>query len=199
MKVVLITSSAPTEGKTIISTNLAGSFAQINKRVLLVDCDLRKPRVHNVFNMNRHPGLVDYLFRNNTMEEIVRKTEMPNLDFIPCGTIPPNPAELLESDAMQKFIATVRDMYDFIILDTPPVIAVTDSEILSRHVDGSILVVSADTTEMELLRRAGEILKQGKHHFIGAVLNNFVYKSSYGSYYKYYYYYSRSTKSGDNA
>ncbi|MBK8663422.1 MAG: polysaccharide biosynthesis tyrosine autokinase [Ignavibacteriales bacterium] len=199
MKVLLITSSAPTEGKTIISTNLAGSFSQINKRVLLVDCDLRKPRVHNVFNMNRHPGLVDYLFHKNTMEEIVRKTDMPNLDFIPCGTIPPNPAELLESDAMQKFIATVRDMYDFIILETPPVIAVTDSEILSRHVDGSILVVSADTTEMELLRRAGEILKQGKHHFIGAVLNNFVYKSSYGSYYKYYYYYSRSTKSGDNA
>jgi tyrosine-protein kinase Etk/Wzc len=149
--------------------------------------------------MNRHPGLVDYLFHNNTMEEIVRKTDMPNLDFIPCGTIPPNPAELMESDAMKDFVAKVRDMYDFIILDTPPIIAVTDSEILSRHVDGSILVVSADTTEMELLRRAGEILKQGKHHFIGAVLNNFVYKSSYGSYYKYYYYYSRSTKSGDNA
>lgn len=199
MKVLLITSSAPTEGKTIIATNLAGSFSQINKRVLLVDCDLRKPRVHNVFNMNRHPGLVDYLFQNNTMEEIVRKTDMPNLDFIPCGTIPPNPAELMESDAMKDFISKVREMYDFIILDTPPIIAVTDSEILSRHVDGSILVVSADTTEMELLRRAGEILRQGKHHFIGAVLNNFVYKSSYGSYYKYYYYYSRSTKSGDNA
>lgn len=199
MKVILVTSSAPTEGKTIISTNLAGSFSQINKKVLLVDCDLRKPRVHNVFNMNRHPGLVDYLFSHNSLDEIIRTTEMPNLDFIPCGTIPPNPAELMESEAMLKFLNELRGRYDFIILDTPPVIAVTDSEILSRYVDGSILVVSADTTEMELLRRAGEIMRQGTHHFIGAVLNNFVYKSSYGSYYKYYYYYSRSTKTGENA
>jgi len=199
MKVILVTSSAPTEGKTIIATNLAGSFSQINKKVLLVDCDLRKPRVHNVFNMNRHPGLVDYLFSHNTLDEIIRTTEMPNLDFIPCGTIPPNPAELMESEAMLNFLNELRGRYDFIILDTPPVIAVTDSEILSRYVDGSILVVSADTTEMELLRRAGEIMRQGTHHFIGAVLNNFVYKSSYGSYYKYYYYYSRSTKTGENA
>lgn len=199
MKVILVTSSAPTEGKTIIATNLAGSFSQINKKVLLVDCDLRKPRVHNVFNMNRHPGLVDYLFSHNTLDEIIRTTEMPNLDFIPCGTIPPNPAELMESEAMLHFLNELKDRYDFIILDTPPVIAVTDSEILSRYVDGSILVVSADTTEMELLRRAGEIMRQGKHHFIGAVLNNFVYKSSYGSYYKYYYYYSRSTKTGENS
>jgi len=198
-KTILVTSSAPTEGKTIISTNLAGSFSQINKKVLLVDCDLRKPRVHNVFNMNRHPGLVDYLFSHNTLDEIIRTTEMPNLDFIPCGTIPPNPAELMESDAMINFLAELRDRYDIIILDTPPVIAVTDSEILSKHVDGSILVVSADTTEMELLRRASELMKQGTHHFIGAVLNNFVYKASYGSYYKYYYYYSRSTKTGENA
>ncbi len=198
-KTILVTSSAPTEGKTIISTNLAGSFSQINKKVLLVDCDLRKPRVHNVFNMNRHPGLVDYLFSHNTLDEIIRTTEMPNLDFIPCGTIPPNPAELMESEAMIKFLAELRERYDIIILDTPPVIAVTDSEILSKHVDGSILVVSADTTEMELLRRASEIMKQGTHHFIGAVLNNFVYKASYGSYYKYYYYYSRSTKTGENA
>lgn len=199
MKVILVTSSAPTEGKTIISTNLAGSFSQINKRVLLVDCDLRKPRVHNVFNMNRHPGLVDYLFSHNSLDEIIRTTEMPNLDFIPCGTIPPNPAELMESEAMINFLHEIRDRYDFIILDTPPVIAVTDSEILARYVDGSVLVVSADTTEMELLKRAGEIMRQGTHHFIGAVLNNFVYKSSYGSYYKYYYYYSRSTKTGENA
>lgn len=199
IKTILVTSSAPTEGKTIISTNLAGSFSQINKKVLLVDCDLRKPRVHNVFNMNRHPGLVDYLFSHNTLDEIIRTTEMPNLDFIPCGTIPPNPAELMESEAMIKFLAELRERYDIIILDTPPVIAVTDSEILSKHVDGSILVVSADTTEMELLRRASEIMKQGTHHFIGAVLNNFVYKASYGSYYKYYYYYSRSTKTGENA
>ncbi len=199
MKVILVTSSAPTEGKTIIATNLAGSFSQINKRVLLVDCDLRKPRVHNVFNMNRHPGLVDYLFSHNSLDEIIRTTEMPNLDFIPCGTIPPNPAELMESEAMINFLSEIRDRYDFIILDTPPVIAVTDSEILARYVDGSVLVVSADTTEMELLKRAGEIMRQGTHHFIGAVLNNFVYKSSYGSYYKYYYYYSRSTKTGENA
>jgi len=198
LKTLLITSSAPTEGKTIVAINLAGSFSQINKRVLLVDCDLRKPRVHNVFDMNRHPGLVDYLFDHNSLDEIIRSTQMPNLDFIPCGTIPPNPAELMESDAMLAFLDTVKSKYDFVILDSPPIIAVTDSEVLAKQVDGSLLVVSADTTELELLKRAGEIMNQGTHHFVGVVLNNFVYKASYGSYYKYYYYYSRSSKSGES-
>lgn len=194
MKVILVTSSAPSEGKTTICANLAGSFAQSNKRVLLIDCDLRKPRVHSFFRVNRYPGLVDHLFDQVAIEDIIRSTEIPNLSFISSGTIPPNPAELLESERFHEFLKQIQMDYDYVLLDSPPIVAVTDSEILSRIADGTILVVSANTTEYELMDRAVDILRQNDTNFIGTVLNNFVYKASYGSYYKYYYYYSRPAK-----
>ncbi len=188
---ILVTSSAPSEGKTMICTNLAASFAQSGKKVLVIDCDLRKPRVHSFFQVNRFPGLVDYLFGQNSLEEIVRDSEVNGLSFITCGTIPPNPAELLQSQKMKEFLTILRSKYDMILLDSPPVIAVTDSEILARIADVTMLVVSANTTEMELISKAVEIIDQNGVTFIGTVLNNFVYRSSYGSYYKYYYYYTR--------
>src|SRR5690606_5559127 len=115
-----------------------------------------------------------------------------NLEYITCGTIPPNPAEMLESEKMRQFLSYMREKYDIVILDSPPVIAVTDSEILSTMVDGTILIVSADTTEMELMERSVELMKNEKSSFIGTILNNFSYRSGYGSYYKYYYYYSEN-------
>lgn len=188
---ILITSSAPSEGKTMICTNLAASFAQSGKRVLIIDCDLRKPRIHSFFQVNRFPGLVDYLFEQNSLEEIVRESQVKGLSFITSGTIPPNPAELLQSQKMKDFLNLLRNKYDMVVLDSPPVIAVTDSEILARLADATMLVVSANTTEMELIRKAVEIINQKGVTLIGTVLNNFVYRSSYGSYYKYYYYYTR--------
>ena len=193
LKVILVTSSAPQEGKTTVSINLAGSFAQTNKRTLIVDCDLRKPRMHNVFKQARFPGVIDYLFGQATLNEIIRKSELNNLDFITAGTIPPNPAEMLESDQMGQFLNEMRERYDIVILDSPPIIAVTDSEILARKVDGTILVVSAEVTEIEMMEKSIDLLKNAHAPFIGTVLNNFSYKSGYGSYYKYYYYYSRPT------
>jgi tyrosine-protein kinase Etk/Wzc len=198
LKVILVTSSAPQEGKTTVSTNLAGSFAQTNKRTLIVDCDLRKPRMHNVFKQARFPGVIDYLFGQATLNEIIRKSELNNLDFITAGTIPPNPAEMLESDQMGQFINEMRERYDIVILDSPPIIAVTDSEILARKVDGTILVVSAEVTEIEMMEKSISLLKNANAPFIGTVLNNFSYKSGYGSYYKYYYYYSRPTNGAKN-
>ncbi len=194
IKTVLVTSSAPAEGKTIIAANLAGSFAQLDKKVLILDCDLRKPRIHAFMGANRYPGLVDYLLGQTSYDEVLRKSEMKNLDYITAGTIPPNPAELLESPVMLKFLEELKAKYDMVIVDSPPIIAVTDSEILARECDASMLVVSADTTEIELLERSAEIMKANSRKFIGTVLNNFVYRSSYGSYYKYYYYYSRQPK-----
>jgi polysaccharide biosynthesis transport protein len=191
LKTILITSSAPQEGKTTIAVNLAGSFAQANKKTIIIDCDLRKPRIHNVFNSERFPGLIDYLFGKSKLDEIIRKTDAQNLNYITSGTIPPNPAEMLESNAMKDFLNTIRESYDIVLLDSPPVIAVTDSEILSSMVDASILVVSAETTETELLEKSVELIKRDGPSFIGTVLNNFSYKSGYGSYYKYYYYYSQ--------
>jgi len=198
IKTILITSSAPQEGKTTVAINLGGSFAQSNRRTLVVDCDLRKPRIHTVFNSNRFPGLIDYLFDKTSLSEIIRETELPNLNYITSGTIPPNPAEMLESKAMKEFLKTIQDKYDVILLDSPPVIAVTDSEILASLVDASLLVVSAETTESDLLEKSVELIKRDGSSFIGTVLNNFSYKSGYGSYYKYYYYYSRPSEGKKN-
>ena len=191
LKTILITSSAPQEGKTTVTINLAGSLAQANRKTLIVDCDLRKPRIHTVFNSNRFQGLIDYMFGKASLDEIINETELPNLNYITSGTIPPNPAEMLESNAMKEFLKVIRERYDIILLDSPPVIAVTDSEILASLADASIIVVSSETTEAELLVKSVELMKRDGSTFIGTVLNNFSYKSGYGSYYKYYYYYSR--------
>ncbi|MEO8398326.1 MAG: polysaccharide biosynthesis tyrosine autokinase, partial [Ignavibacteriaceae bacterium] len=190
IKTILVTSSAPQEGKTIISVNLAGSFAQSNKKVLLLDCDLRKPRVHSVFNTKRFPGVIDYLFGHATLNEIINKTDLPNMHYITAGTIPPNPAEMLESKEMKNFLKEMKEVYDIIVLDSPPIVAVTDAEVLSRMVDAVILVVSSETTEVELMQKSVDLLRNESNSFIGTVLNNFTYKYGYGSYYKYYYYYS---------
>ena len=122
--------------------------------------------------------------------EIIKTTDIDNLSYIPTGTIPPNPAEMLDSNQMRTLLAKFRNEYDLVVIDSPPIIAVTDSEILSNMVDGTIIVVSADTTEIELMERAVELIKAENTHFLGTVLNNFSFKSGYGSYYKYYYYYS---------
>jgi tyrosine-protein kinase Etk/Wzc len=193
LKTILITSAAPQEGKTTISVNIAGTFAQSNKKTLLVDLDLRKPRLHNLFKLQRYPGLIDYLFGLVPLEEIIRPTGVNNLSFISSGTIPPNPSEMIESKAMQDLISKIRKMFDVVVFDSAPIIAVTDSEILASLVDATILVVSAEKTEFDLMEKAAELIKKGSTSFIGSVLNNFVYKSGYGSYYKYYYYYSHPT------
>ncbi|HWA06435.1 MAG TPA: polysaccharide biosynthesis tyrosine autokinase, partial [Ignavibacteria bacterium] len=123
IKTILITSSIPREGKTIISSNLAASFA-LSSRVLLLDCDFRKPRMHNIFNMKRYPGLCDYLFGTVPIEEAVRETSFPNLHIMTCGTIPTNPAELIASKHMQTFLNMMKPKYDYILIDSPPLATV---------------------------------------------------------------------------
>jgi capsular exopolysaccharide synthesis family protein len=193
LKTILVTSSAPSEGKTTVCVNLAGTFAQSNKRTLILDGDLRKPRVHTVFNANRFPGAIDYLFGQAELEEIIRPTELKNLSYITAGTIPPNPSEMLGSEQMKMFLTEIKRKFDVILIDSAPIIAVTDSEILSTMVDATLLVVSAEVTELDLMEKSVELIKQSSSSFIGTVLNNFAYKSGYGSYYKYYYYYSSPT------
>lgn len=193
IKTILITSAAQQEGKTTVAVNLAGSFAQANRKTLIIDCDLRKPRLHNIFNAERIPGLIDYLFKQAKFEDIVHDGGIENFYFIAAGTIPPNPSEMLESRQMREFLTEMKKAYDLVVLDSAPIIAVTDSEILCRLADATILVVSADTTESQLMEKSVELIKSGSSSFIGTVLNNFNYRTSYGSYYKYYYYYARPT------
>ncbi|WP_337871949.1 polysaccharide biosynthesis tyrosine autokinase [Ignavibacterium sp.] len=193
LKTILITSPAPQEGKSTISINLGGSFALANKKTLIVDADLRRPQLHKVFERDKIPGVVDYLVGNAKLEEIIHRTKVDNLFFITSGTIPPNPAEMLDSSEMINFLSKVREMFDYVFIDSPPIVAVTDAEILARKVDGTILVCSAQITEIEMLTRAAELLKNDNSNLIGAVLNNFNVKAGYGSYYKYYYYYSNKS------
>jgi tyrosine-protein kinase Etk/Wzc len=193
LKTILVTSPTAQEGKTITAINLAGSFALANFKTIILDADLRKPRIHSIFNQKRFPGFTDYFFGQATFDEVVRKSEVNNLDYVTAGTIPPNPSEILGSTQMEAFLEKLKTKYDYIIIDSPPIIAVTDSEILSSLVDGTLLVVSANNTEMELMEKAVQLLSHEHSSFIGVLLNNFTYRSGYGSYYKYYYYYSRPT------
>jgi tyrosine-protein kinase Etk/Wzc len=190
---ILVTSSAESEGKTFVSINLADSFAQSNKRTLIIDCDLRRPRIQTVFGVDKTPGLTDYLHHKVKLVDIVRRSKVNNLSFITSGTIPSNPAEILESKLMKNFLQEVKGVFDVILLDSPPMVAVIDAEILSKLVDGTILVISADKTENRLMTDAIDLIKRNNAPFFGTVLNNFKYKSGYGYYYKYYYNYSSSS------
>ena len=190
LKTILVTSPMSQEGKTTTAMNLAGCLAQANYKTLLVDTDLRKPRIHNVFKEKRYPGLTDYFFGMSDLKEIIRPSEVENMFYITAGTIPPNPSEILSSMKMVDFLAQVKDKFDYVILDSPPIIAVTDSEIIAELVDATILVVSANKTEKEMMERSARTLIGERSTFIGVVLNNFAYRNGYSSYYKHYYYYS---------
>ncbi len=195
-KIILVTSPAEGEGKSFVSSNLAGSFAQSNKKTLLIDCDLRRPTVHLTMGVDKKPGLSDYLFRKVKLEDIIRKTQYSNFNFIPSGTIPSNPAEIFESKVFNNFMREIQDFFEVVILDSPPIIAVVDSEILAKQVNGTILVIGADKTVGRLMKDAVDLLKRNKVPFLGTVLNNFRQKKGYNYYYKYNYSYNRN--SGQN-
>ncbi|MBK8944294.1 MAG: polysaccharide biosynthesis tyrosine autokinase [Ignavibacteriae bacterium] len=193
-KSILITSSAPQEGKTTVATNLAASFAQSNKKTIILDCDLRIPRVNEVFGGLKSPGFTNYLFKQASYDDILRKTDFENLFYIAAGTIPTNPSEILGSDQMKEFIEFLKSKFDIVVIDSPPVMTITDAEILSHIVDMSILVVFAEKTEVDwLIEATNQLTSHGQKSFIGTVLNNFDYNSGYRSYNKYNHskYYSR--------
>jgi tyrosine-protein kinase Etk/Wzc len=188
LKTILVTSSAPGEGKTVISVNLAGALAQDNKKTLLIDADLRKPRIHNIFNLQKSPGLNDFFLKKATLNEIIRPSKLENLNIITTGTLCPNPSELLGSKRMIDFLSEMREKYDVIILDSATIITVTDTEILSSLVDASMLVVSPDATQLNLVEKAVRFIENDHSLFLGTVLNKFSYKAGYDSYYKYFSY-----------
>ena len=191
-KIILVTSPAENEGKTFVSLNLAGNFANAGKKTLLIDCDLRRPRVHSIMGVDKKPGISDFLKNSAKFEDIIRPTRTINLSFITAGRIQSNTAEMLESKIMLHFLKYIRDFFDVIVIDSAPIVAVIDTEILAKYVDGTILVVSADKTENQLMMDAVDLIKKGNIPFLGTVLNNFRYKSGYGYYFKYYYNYNSS-------
>jgi len=187
-KVVLITSADAREGKTLVAANLAVAMAQGGNRVLVLDCDMRRPRVHKLFNLAREPGMSNVLAGADPWDKMVKPTPVANLWVIPAGPIPPNPAELLTSNVMPLIIQELHQHYDRIIIDSPPIIAVTDSVALSRMADGVILVVKVGLTPREVIESALRQLKDIDAKVLGMVLNDVpVDRDSY--YYSHYYYY----------
>ena len=189
-KTILVTSPAAQEGKTIVSTNLAASFARADNKVLLLDCDLIKPKVHTVMKGKRSPGITDYLLNQVTFEDVLTKTKINNLYYIAAGSTINNTDATLDSREMKDFLQKVRSLFDIIVIDSAPIVPVIDSQILARSVDGTLLVVSSDKTEANLMRDAYELITKDNMPFLGAVLNNFKHKNGYKYYYKYYYNYS---------
>lgn len=172
VRTLLVTSSGPGEGKSTTAANLAVVFAQQGKKVLLVDTDMRKPTVHYTFNMTNTYGLTSVLTKKVELNEAVQEGDSTAPSVLSSGPIPPNPAELLSSKAMSEFLATALDEYDLVIFDTPPVLVVTDAQILANKCDGTILVVSSETTEKEAAVKAKELLVSAQAKILGVVLNN---------------------------
>jgi capsular exopolysaccharide synthesis family protein len=184
IQTMIVTSSGPGEGKSTTTANLAVVFAQQGKRVLMIDADLRKPTVHYTFRTENHVGLSNVLTRQATLEDAVKTTPQDNLWLLTSGPIPPNPSELLGSKGMQNLLEQAKDEYDVIVFDTPPVLAVTDAQILSNLADGVVLVVSSGKTETDAAKKARELLDSAKAKILGVVLNN---KKQEESHYYYYY------------
>jgi capsular exopolysaccharide synthesis family protein len=189
-KVIQMTSAGAGEGKTVSSLNLATAFAEAGSSVLLIDVDLRRPACHRTLGIDKERGLSSFLAGRVELDAVIHTLEQPRISFIPAGPTPPNPAELVGSQRMHDALGVLRERYDFIILDSPPVLPVTDAVLLAREADGVVLVVKGHDTPRELLRRARDQLAQANGRLLGAVVNNvdlgwgdlFFYNRYYGYY-----------------
>lgn len=183
LKTIMVTSSNPSEGKSTTIANLAVVLAQQGNSVLLIDADMRKPSVHYTFRCPNTKGLTTVLTKQASLEEAVFASDVENLHILTSGPIPPNPSELLSSKAMELMLTSAKVTYDFVLLDTPPVLAVTDAQVLGNICEGVVLVVSSGKTEVEQAVRAKDLLEKSKAKILGVVLNEKEVKQS-----QYYYY-----------
>ncbi len=186
---ILFSSSSPREGKTITSVNLAVAMAQSGSRVIILDCDLRRPKMHKLLDVSRDIGMTNILVGGLELKEAIVSTKVPNLSVIPSGPVPPNPSEILGSNRMAEVIKNLRKDYDRIIIDSPPISAVTDAAVLTNTVDGLILVIRANDKSRDVIISSMEKLKTVNANVLGAVLNDVDTSRNSYYYYQYYYYY----------
>lgn len=196
--VFVVTSAMPNDGKTINCINLAISFAQMGKRTLIIDADMRNPTVHQIFYLPLQDGISEILAGMVSTVNI-KPTEFENLSVLTAGKIPPNPAELLSSEKMDVLLKFVKGRYDYIFIDTPPVEVVTDASVLSKKVTGFVLVVRSGSTELPVVKHAVSTLEQVESNIVGFMLNdinpkNQWYYKRYHNHYKYDYDYTYSSK-----
>jgi protein-tyrosine kinase len=187
---VLVTSTAPGEGKSTTLANLGVTLAQTERSVLMLDADLRRPVMHEIFKVRPNPGLTSYLAGDSLLEAAISKTAVPNLSIIPSGPLPPNPAELLASRRMRELLETVSERYDITLVDTPPVLAVTDACILASFTDGVIFIAGSGKIPKTAMRRARDQIVAAQGRILGVVVNQFEARSGDGysrSYYHRYY------------
>jgi len=186
-RVILITSSDPGEGKSTIVSNLGVVMAQAGSRVLIMDCDLRRPVMHKIFEMDQQRGLTNLIAQDLEVGEVVRSTEVDGLFVINSGPIPPNPSELLGSQKMKDLLEKVGGQYDLVLIDTPPLNAVTDASVLASVVDGVIIVIKSGESRIDIARESKAQLEKANARIIGVVLNDM--KANGGGYYRHYYHY----------
>jgi capsular exopolysaccharide synthesis family protein len=185
-KKIMITSSGPREGKSFTLANLAVSMAQAGKTVLVLDVDMRNPTQHKLFGLDNGQGLSIALLQDQDYQQYIRETAVPGVMVLTGGPIPPNPAELVGSKRMKRLLEEASEQYDIVLIDTPPIVAVTDAAILAQEVDGVILVLASGEVNKDFAQRAKELLDKVGAKILGAVLNKVDLKTS--EYYYYYYY-----------
>ena len=184
---VALTSAEPGEGKTATTVNLAVVMAQLGRRVLVIDADLRRPRMHKIFRVSNRVGLVSYLTAHLELEKVVFDSGIPGMAICPSGPIPPNPSELLASDRMRELLAQARRRFDFVLIDTPPALPVVDAVILGPLTDGLVICARAGVLERDDAKLCRERLRYAELKLFGTVLNRF--SSSPTAYSKRHHYY----------
>lgn len=183
IKTVVITSSGPGEGKSTTSANLSVVFANSGQRVLLIDADLRKPTVHKTFNLVNNAGFSNLLSTKEKLSSLVQETTVPNLHILTSGPKAPNPSELLGSSRMEQVLQELREEYDFVIFDMPPIVAVTDAQIMASKVDGTLMVIREDVSRKESLYKARDLLGMVNANVLGAVYHGAKNATDQGYYY----------------
>ncbi len=197
-KVILMTSTTSGEGKTVTATNTAVLFAHTGAKVLLLDADLRRPRCHRVFGTDKEPGLTEVLTGRRDVFEMIRPTAVDGLSILTSGSLPPNPTELLGSDKMKQILTQVAGTFDFVVIDSPPILPVSDSILLSTIVDGVVVIVNSAKTAKQQIRVACARLKYARSKLFGIVLNKVNLQSPEYKYYKnYYFHYTNEVLEGN--
>lgn len=192
LKTLAVTSCMPNEGKSITVANLAVVLTQAGKSVLLLDCDMRNPTVHKNFNLSNKVGLSSCISMGTALSDAVQKTSIEGLYALTGGVIPPNPSELLGSEQMKNVLQRAKEQYDYVLIDTPPVMPVTDALIVSRFVDGMILVIASAEVKVEMARDVKNQLVNAGANILGVVLNKV--RSEHHGYGYYYYYGSKGAE-----
>ena len=197
LKTLAVTSCIPNDGKSMTAANLAVVLTQAGKSVLLIDCDMLNPTVHKNFNLSNKVGLSSCISMGTALSDAVQKTSIEGLYALTGGVIPPNPSELLGSEQMKNVLQRAKEQYDYVLIDTPPVMPVTDALIVSRFVDGMILVIASAEIKVEMARDVKNQLVNAGANILGVVLNK-VRSEHHGYGYGYYYYYgSKEASNGE--